>query len=167
MEFQVTLSRKFLWGAWLLMARRSLLLLLLAALLILPGIFMEPGRSHDDTMNAVGLTALGFMTLFVGLSWWRYRESIQKSLDRQQGKPVECSVSDEAISVVSQAGSGSLKWDMFHSLLVTATHVVPKLTYRSAAFTLPTEQVPAEALDFIIQQFQSHGKPVRDRRKKS
>jgi hypothetical protein len=53
---------------------------------------------------------------------------------------------------------------MFHRLVISDLDLLLMFS-RNAALTMPADQVPSEAIDFLVTKFTNHSLKIEDRRK--
>ena len=112
------------------------------------------------------LSAMGFYLAIAGFAWFRQSRALDDWLRRQGDAPVIYSLSEETIESCAEVGSTKLKWDAFRSLAICDFDTLLVFP-QHGALTMPTDQIPVEALQFLKRQFLAHGKRVEDRRKKA
>ena len=122
----------------------------------------------DETGTHTGLIfVMSMLSLYVvlgAIAWFRQLRAIRDWLQMQGDAPVIYSISEETVEASSAIGSTKLKWDAFKKITVSDFDTLLVFSYHGA-LTLPTAQVPKEALDFLKTRFAAHGKKVEDKRK--
>ena len=72
--------------------------------------------------------------------------------------------SKEFLEVSSAFGGSKLKWVFFKELVISDTQTILVTSFWSF-LPLPTDQLPAGAVDFLKERFAANNKKVADRRK--
>ena len=165
MQFPVTLTSGFLKRSYARRIFRSWWKILIGMALVLPVVVEDLLSGHFSALSAFGATVVGFCFLFYGLAWFRQSRALNDWLKKQGGAPVIYSLSEETVESSSEVGSTKLKWDAFARLTISDLDVLLVFP-RTGALTLPTAQVPSEALEFLKRQFLAHGKKVEDQRRR-
>jgi hypothetical protein len=115
-------------------------------------------------ITVFALSALSLYIIVFSIVWFRQSRALDDWIRQQAGAPVIYSLSDATIETSSGVGSTKLKWEAFRRLSISETDTLLMFS-QHGALTLPTGQIPLEALNFLKKQFVTHGKKVEDRRK--
>lgn len=92
------------------------------------------------------------------------KKQFEEQLARLNGKPITYTLSDAEWSIASNFGTASYKWEMIIELWIDPDLVF--LFYNHEAYvTLPTDQIPSEALEFLIGKATRLNLRVTDSRK--
>ncbi|CAN5584156.1 hypothetical protein BH09VER1_BH09VER1_40310 [soil metagenome] len=164
MEFSATLTEQFLkrshakrmfYGWWKI-----------ALAVVVAGWFSYLDLRHGSggfSFFLVGVVAVYFA--IAAFAWARQTRVIRQWIRQQGGKPVVYVLSEEGVEGRSEIGSTKLKWEAFKRLKITDFDTL--LFYVThGEMTLPTAQLPPEALEFLRSRFLAHGKKVEDSRTK-
>jgi hypothetical protein len=165
MQISITLTAGFLKKSYAKRIFRSWWKFLIAFAMITVSVVADLRSGQFGPLSAFGVSAVGFCVLIYGLAWFRQLKALNDWLKKQGSAPVTYTISAEAVESTSEVGSAKLKWDAFSRLTISDLDVL-LFFQRSGALTLPTQQVPQEALEFLKQQFLTHGKKVEDKRKR-
>ncbi len=113
--------------------------------------------AHDFTDGDISHLGVAILTLilFLGLGYIAAyvvrRRQMADLLNRIGDGPVSYRLSESEISTQSSLGSSALKWEMIKKLWID-----PDLTLvsyaRNGYTTIPTDQIPPTALDFLVSQ---------------
>lgn len=112
------------------------------------------------------LAVIGLGTAIFAAAWYRQSKVLDDWVQRQGDAPVVYTLSEETVESASQMGSTKLKWDAFSGLTISEFDTLLLFPRSAGALTLPTEQVPAPALDYLKARFAAAGKKVEDQRKR-
>lgn len=164
MQFPVTLTRGFLRRSYARRIFRNWWRILIGIVLIVFVVIEDLCSGHFGALSAAGTTVIGFCLLFYGLAWFKQARALDDWLKTQGPEPVIYTLSEETVQNTSVVAGMALRWEVFARLKISDLDVLLVFP-RSGALTLPTEQVPAEALDFLKQRFLAHGGKVEDRRR--
>lgn len=160
MEFDVHITESLLHRVVVRRLFRGWPLTLTAAVLILIGVGTELSIGHLSTVSAVGLTALGIYVLLYGVYYIRQCRTIADWKRLQGDDPVHYVLSDETLRAKSNLGSTELKWHVFKELREHPDFILLGLN-RVSHLTLPTADIPPDALAFIRQKFADLQLPIR------
>jgi hypothetical protein len=164
MQFPLSLSAAFLKRSYARRMFSGWWKLVIAALVALVAAAWEIRGGAIGMFSVFAIAALVLYVVIAAIAWRRQSKALDEWLRHQAGAPVVYSLSDEAIESSAEVASTKLKWEAFHSLSISDFDTL--LGFSShGALTLPTEQVPVEALEFLKKQFLAHGKKVEDKRK--
>ncbi|MGI9243213.1 MAG: hypothetical protein ACR2RV_20615 [Verrucomicrobiales bacterium] len=112
------------------------------------------------------LTLLSIFALVYAVGFFTRRKQMADLLRRLGDSPVSYSLGDAELAAESALGSSSLKWEMVRELWVD-----PDITLvfyaRNGYTTIPTPQIPADALTFLAMQVERAGGAVKDNRTKA
>jgi len=133
------------------------------AVIVLMWIADESG-SHTGPLMIFAMSMLTLYVVLCVIAWFRQLRAIKDWLRMQGEVPVIYSLSEETVEASSAIGSTKLKWDAFKKITVSDFDTLLVFSYHGA-LTLPTAQVPKEALDLLKTRFAAHGKKVEDKRK--
>lgn len=164
MRFSVRLTKAFLERSYSqrFFAGRWRLLCAIVTTLVLVAVFWEDPRFRNIAPVLLGVVAAA--VLIFGLAWVRYRRWIGAWLKSQGDAPVEYAFSPEAIETSSRIGQTSLKWEAMSKVEVNDLDTL--ITWgNSGALTLPTDQIPLEAMSFLQERSVALGKKFKDNRK--
>lgn len=165
MQFPLSLSAAFLKRSYAKRMFSGWWKIVIAAVVVAIVTVWEVRDGSIGMFSIFAISALGFYLLVAAVAWIRQSKALDEWLRQQAGAPVVYSLTEEAIESSAKIGSTKLKWDAFRSLAISDFDTL--LGFSShGALTLPTEQVPTEALEFLKQQFLARGKKVEDRREK-
>jgi hypothetical protein len=160
MEFDVHITERLLKRVVIRRMFRGWPLFLLATTLILVGVATEFSTGPLSTMSAVGLTALGIYGLLYLLHYIRQCRSIADWARLQGAAPVHYVLNDESLRATSNLGATELKWHVFKELREHPDFILLGLS-RVSHLTLPTADIPPEALALIRQKFTELRLPIR------
>jgi hypothetical protein len=164
MEFPLTITGGFLKRSHAKRIFRGKWFLLLGVALIVTGLaWGDPGESVD-AVDQFGIISLIFLVAFFSIAWFKQVASINDWVRKQGSDPVIYRLSEDFIEAASNLGSSKLKWEMFHRLVISDLDLLLMFS-RNAALTMPTDQVPSEAIDFLVTKFTNHSLKIEDRRK--
>ena len=108
---------------------------------------------------------VGVTVCFITAAWFHQSRQIDEWARRQGDTPVHYSLTEDAVESRSQLGATKLNWDAFSKMRISEDDTL--LFYsKVAALTLPTKQVPEEALAYLASRFSHYTKPIEDRRKR-
>jgi hypothetical protein len=133
-------------------------------------LLISPLVIHDLQEGELSLTSIAFLVFLWGYVMmlcvaWRRQWEITSDWESEQGDvPVIYRFTPESVSVKSEMGETTVKWEVFERLTITPLHTLLVFSRRTGALTLPTDQISEEVFDFIIAQFRSRGLVVRDSR---
>jgi len=164
MKFSVRLSAAFLKRSFSRRIFYDAWKLGIAYLAILVGSFVGYRDPEFRTYAIFGFSLIGLGTALFGAIWIQQSKVIGDWMRRQGDAQVVYSLSEESVETASSVGSSKLRWDAFASLAITEFDTLLKFP-RAGVLTLPTEQVTAEAMEYLKERFLAHGKKVEDRRK--
>lgn len=163
-SFSVVLERKFLRKSY---ARRLFYhpwRLVAAVVAMAFGVWWMMRDGGFGVLPWMVLGIAGLFAVVCGLAWMQRAREIDRWLEGQGGLPVVYTLSEEKIETESFVGKTALLWMAFSGLTIneedTLLHV-----QGGAALTLPTRQVPTEALGFITRKVGAAGKNVEDQRR--
>ncbi len=127
---------------------------------------LEHSAGRVNALTASAITMFGLIALLIilvaRLVNQNYKRGARFWISRMQGGTVDYEFSEAAVSWSSSFGSGTTFWEFFEALLVTRESIV--FDAPSSAILLPTSQVPADAIAFLISTFSSRDLPVMDER---
>lgn len=122
---------------------------------------------YDVVMGGIGLLSVVVITLFLVLLVVYVvlirarRKQMAGLLERLGGEPISYRLDDLELSTETSMGGSKLKWEMIEKLWID-----PDLTLvfysRNGYTTLPTDQVPVEALAFLADRVRNGGGVVTD-----
>ena len=127
--------------------------------------------AYDSADGSLGYESIVTITIllllvFVYVMAFVTRKRQMSELLRKIGDaPISYRLNESEIATRSPMGSSTLKWEMIQKLWVD-----PDLTLvfyaRNAYTTIPTAQIPTEALDFLITQVERVGSSIFDNRRR-
>lgn len=164
MEFPITLDGDFLKKSYRIRLfphepYTSILMFLLAAFSI-----VDLWRNAGGWLPSLGLFAAVFYA-GIALFAWQKQKAVLKHWTAAQGStPIIYRLSEEAVECVSKVGSTRLAWNALRGLEIHPLHTLI-LFNPQGAVTLPTDQVPPEALVYLTEKMKAAGKKVRDQRR--
>ncbi len=164
MQFPVQLTASFLKSSY---ARRMFYgwwKIAIATAVGAAAVIMNAMRGPLNGGSIFIMSGLGFYFTIATVAWFRQSKALDEWLRRQAGAPVIYLFSEDGIESSSAVGSTKLKWDAFRSLAISDFDTLLEFLFHGA-LTLPTDQIPREALEFLQQRFQANGKKIKDRRK--
>ena len=113
----------------------------------------------DGSLSIIGvviLTILFILAIIYTVAIVSRRKQMKELLERLGDAPVSYTLNDEELSTESTLGSSTLKWNMIKKLWID-----PDLTLvfysRSGYTTIPTSQIPSDALNFLSKQIKLSG----------
>ena len=114
----------------------------------------------------IGIIALLLILILVYVAAFVTRKKQMTELLRKIGDaPVSYQLDDVEIATKSPMGSSTLKWEMIKKLWID-----PDLTLvfyaRNGYTTIPTQQIPADALDFLVSQVERVGGSILDNKRR-
>ena len=166
MQFPLKLNARFLkrsyakrmfYGAWKLAVAYLFIL-------IFVGVSYSDPELRGWCIFFLAIAGVG-TSIFV-IAWVRQSKSIDDWIRRQGDAPVIYSLSEEVVESASEVGSTKLKWDAFSSLTISDFDTLLIFPRSAGALTLPTDQVPSSALEYLKTRFAASGNKVEDKRKK-
>lgn len=113
----------------------------------------------DGPMNFVGtaiLTLVLVMIVFYLAAFVIRKRQMGELLRRIGDHPISYHFGELEIETKSVLGSSSLKWEVIQKLWIEAD-VTMVLFARGGYLTIPTEQIPPAALDFLVAQVRRAG----------
>lgn len=138
--------------------------LLIAFALIALGIAIDLHDGDIDAFSQVGLVVILLTGAIFSAAWVRQRRGIRRMIKRLKGEPIRYSFTEDRFAAESILGRIELKWSSLSELEITNDSCL--ICWEGGGFvTLPTEQIPPEALAFLIERFQNGNLPVKDSRK--
>lgn len=164
MQFSIRLTKSFLKRSY---ARRMFCnswKLAIAIVLIFVSFVLHGAILISDASSVFALSSIGFALLIFGAAWLRQSKMIDDWIRAQGDAPVVYVLSEESVESSSTMGSMRLKWDALYRITITNCDTLLHFQ-RLGALTLPTDQVPVEAMDYLKGRFRAHGKRVEDKRK--
>jgi hypothetical protein len=164
MQFPLKLTAQFLKRSYARRMFRGWWKIVIATLVAVALATADAMRGPLSITSVFALSALGLYLVIAGIAWFRQSRALDEWLRRQAGAPVIYSLSEETIESAAEVGSTKLKWDAFRSLAISDFDTLLVFPYHGA-LTMPTDQIPGEALEFLKTQFFSHGKKVEDTRR--
>jgi hypothetical protein len=120
------------------------------------------GRLH--WISIVILTLLGMLLLAYVVAFWLRRSQTDDLLRRLGDSPIQYLLGEEEIRTESILGSSSVKWEMVRQIWIYPDLVMVFFS-RNTYITIPGEQIPTAALEFLRAKAASHEARVVDRRK--
>lgn len=163
-RFEVTLSRYFLRRSYSRRLFRNWWQLVVATGLVFTMSNLAIANFRFGNISEGWGAVLRFMAFFCISAWGRMARPIDRWARQQGGAPVRYVLTAEFVEAASELGSTRIKWPTFDALIVSDFDVLLE-TSAANALTVPTAQIPPAALDYLRQQFEAHGKKVKDRRK--
>lgn len=164
MQFSVTFDPAMLRRSYARRLFQAKWVLGLAAGLVIASVIVRPEKSLG-ALQIVGLSGLGLVAAIFGVAWWRQSRAIDSWVSRQEGRPVVYRLTDDGFESESASGSVRLKWEVLDAILIANEDTL--LMFGSeGTLTLPTAQVPAEALRFLTQKLEARGRKARERRRR-
>ncbi len=157
MEFDVHITESLLQRVALRKLLRRWPLNLVAAVLIGIGVSMDRGRL--GTLSAIGLTAIAFQFLLYTGYYIRMRRSIADWKQLQGDAPIHYSLTTDTLRATSKLGSTELRWNVFRELVEHPDYFLLAMG-QSGHLTLPRQDVPADALQFIRERLSSRRIPT-------
>ena len=113
------------------------------------------------------LCAIAAYLVMIGLNWAKQLRTLNQWLRTQADTPVTYTLSEDQVTAASESGSVSIPWGDFRSALISDLDTLVGFQRSTGELTIPTGQVPAEAMERLIERLTAHGKQVRDRRTRS
>lgn len=132
-----------------------------AAALCIAYIIYDGATGGMGYLSIVIITVLLLLALVYAVLVVSRRKQMAQLLKRLGDEPVSYELSDSELSTETALGSSTLKWEMIKKLWID-----PDLTLvfyaRNGYTTIPTDQIPSEALIFIADRVKSVGGTVTD-----
>ncbi len=163
MEFDVQITEAFLMRSHFRRLFRNWKRLTIAFGLIVVGLGIGFSSGGLGRLSVLGMTVMAFCVLLYSAAWIRQRRSIREWIKKQGVTPVRYTLSEDVLTAQSVMGSTTLKWNVFERLVVQALDTLLELP-GSGALTLPTSQIPQDAMIRLVEKFTAHGKPIKDSR---
>ncbi|MDC0276476.1 YcxB family protein [Verrucomicrobiales bacterium] len=122
---------------------------------------------HDGLNGGIGALGIVIITvLFLLVTTYVAAFAIRRKqtaelLKRLDGSPISYQLDDSELSATSALGSSILKWEMIQKLWIDPDLTMVFYTWNGYT-TIPTSQIPAEALDFLVGQVEGAGGSVVD-----
>ncbi len=120
--------------------------------------------SSDGNLGylGIGIIALLLILILVYIAAFVTRKKQMAELLRKIGDaPISYRLDDSEIATKTPMGSSTLKWEMIKKLWID-----PDLTLvfyaRNVYTTIPTSQIPTEALEFLVTQIERVGGSILD-----
>jgi hypothetical protein len=165
MQFPLKLTAQFLKRSYARRMFRGWWKITIATVVAAVVVTADAMRGPLGITSIFVLCALGFYFVIAGVAWFRQSRALDEWLRQQAGAPLIYSLSEETIESTAEVGSTKLKWDAFRSLAISDFDTLLVFPHQGA-LTMPTDQIPREAIEFLKKQFLSHGKKIEDKRKK-
>lgn len=168
MEFEVILSEDFLVKSKRRRLLRNWPRLLVAFVLAGNGMALSV-YSRSEVMNVLfifGATLIGMTTLIYLMAWIKIGFSVRTEFKKLKSMTYHYQLFEETLEVTMATGNFVLKWQAFKELRIDAFQTQLEFS-RGQGTVMPTQQIPPEALRFLIDRFNVHDKKVRDKRKKT
>jgi len=166
MKFPLKLSAGFLKKSYARRMFYDLWKLALACVAVLAFVW---SRYNEPGFNGWAVFFLTLIGLTVGIftaAWFHQAKQIDYWIRAQGDAPIVYALSEETVETTAQTGSTKLNWDAFAELAITDFDTLLKFPKRGGALTLHTKQVPREAIEYLKDRFQAHGKKIDDKRRK-
>ena len=164
MQFPIRLTARFLKRSYVRWLLHGWWKVLIAVSFVAVKLVPEAIRGELSGLSYVGVSALGVLALVMLGAWVRQSRFLGDWIRRQGDAPVIYTLTDEAVKSTSALGGLKLKWDVFDRLTISDFDTLLEYSWPSA-LTLPTDQVPAAALELMTSRMLACGKPVDDRRR--
>jgi hypothetical protein len=161
MEFDVRIDEALLRRVALRRILRRWPLMLAYAAVIALNVYFELQRGRLGAVSIFGLTAIGFVLVMYCAYYFRQRRNIADWMRSQGNEPVRYLLTAESLRATSKLGSTELRWRAFSELLDHPDFLLLGVR-RSGHLTLPRNDVPLDAIEFIRERFSSHGLPTKD-----
>ena len=122
---------------------------------------------HDTVTSGLGRLGLVIVTMLVLLVAiyaaliTRRRSQMAALLKRLNGAPIAYRFDDDELSAHSALGSSNLRWEVIEKVWIDPD-VTMVFYARNGYTTLPTDQIPADALRFLADQVKRGGGTVVD-----
>lgn len=162
MHFDIYITASLLRKVFLRRLFRNWPMLLLLFVLIGLSVLFSVSAGSFSSVGVITL-AIGVGLIFLFISAYFQNERVIREWTRAQGtSPVRYTLTDDAVQAASNLGKSELKWNVFRELVEYPDYLL--LRYSSGAsahLTIPTANVPAEALEFIRRKFSALGIPLR------
>ena len=146
------------WNAWFFKGRR-MGLLALACLLLVVSMLLGLSRGHFGTMSVISATVLTFAILVFGAAYFvGLRRALAKREAIVDGR-ASYTLTEETIEAKSSLGSMALAWPAITE--VRRNHDLILLGFRGTAYsTIPSAQIPDEALAFLVERARANGAKI-------
>ena len=112
------------------------------------------------------LTLLSILVLAYLVAFVMRRKQMADLLRRLRGAPVSYSFGDSEIGIESALGSSTLKWNAIKKLWIDPD-IILVFYAQNGYTTIPTSQMPADALDFLAAQVKRVGGSILDNKAKA
>lgn len=110
-----------------------------------------------------GLVVFGIYILYALLGYIRQRRLLSIMLKRLNEGKIEYELSEEHVSVLAPYGAWQMSWELFNGLMITDEFTL--LLYEHGGYsTLPSQWVPDEAIDFLIEKVKRQEGKINDGR---
>ena len=157
-QFEVKIEPSMMraaWHAWFFKAV-SIWRLGAASLLLISAVMLI---GHLTTMSIVLMTLMGLViVMYVGIYFVGLRSAMAKLASVADGR-AGYEFSEATIGLSSSLGSASMAWSTVTE--VRRYHDLVLLQFLKTSYnTIPTAQMPPEALAFLIERARSHGATI-------
>jgi len=156
-QIEPSMMRKA-WNAWFFKGRK-LGRMVFAALLLLAGIALDVSGGHFGTVSIVSATVMALLVLILGAA---YVAGLRRALAKREAivdGRANYVLTDDTIEAKSSLGSVTLAWSAISE--VRRYHDLVLLGYRGAGYsTIPTAQIPGDALAFLVERAKAGGAKV-------
>lgn len=148
------------WNAWFLKGHRMGRIAFACLLLLAAVIFDYRGHGKLGTMSVVCLTVVAFtVIIYLGGYFVGARRVMAKLNTIVEGRASYC-LTDDTIEATSSLGSIKLAWPAVAEVRTYGDLTL--LGYRGTAYSvIPTAQIPAPALSFLVDRARASGAKIR------
>ena len=128
--------------------------------------FADDTGTHTGPIFVLGLSIGTVYAALCVLAWFQRSRAIGHWVKVQGGAPVIYSLSEVDFEATSVVTSTKIKWQAFSKIEVHDLDTLLRLPY-DGTLRLPTKQVPADAMEYLMKRFAAHGKTIDDKRKRA
>ena len=139
---------------------------LVASALCLAFVLYDISDGGIGRLGVAILTLLSILALFYVVAFMTRRKQMTDLLRRLGDAPVLYCLDDSELGTQSALGSSTLKWEMIQQLWIDPD-VTLVFYARNGYTTIPTRQIPADALDFLAAQVKRVGGSILDNKTKA
>ena len=113
----------------------------------------------DGDLGRISIVILTVLSIFITvyiIAIFARRKQMKELLAKLGNSPVSYSLDDSELSTKSTLGSTTIKWDMIKKLWIYPD--ITLIFYSSSGYsTIPTSQVPSDALSFLSDKIKTSG----------
>ena len=112
-------------------------------------------------LSIVILTLLSILVLICIIAFITRRKQMVELLKRLGDSPISYTLDESEFASKSALGSSSLKWEMIKKLWIDPD-LIMVFYARNGYTTIPANQIPDSALEFLAEQVKRVGGSIRD-----